>query len=104
MITINDHFVKTFIRIQVFTAKDPKEIVQFVTESCNDLYKKDEIEVFVDEILKEGHKKNKEVIDKLLLMIKQFAIDDYKDLNVDEDGLDEKDRIMMDVIQSIGLL
>ena len=102
MIVINDDVVRTFIRIQLYALKSREETVTFVTQACHGLYQESEIEMMTDNILSEGLSKNKEVVDKMMGMLKSFAIPEYEGLNRDDNGMDESDRIMLDVIQSIG--
>jgi hypothetical protein len=102
MIIINNGILKTFVRLQLASGKNREETIKHVFKASHGLYQEVEIEDVVNDIYAERPGRNKEVIDKLLSMIKEFVIPDYEGINTDEDGLDEADRMMMEVIESVG--
>jgi hypothetical protein len=103
MIVVNDGILRTFIRLQLASGKKREEAIKYVFNAANGLYQEIEIEDMVNEIYAEGIGRNQEVMDKLLSMISTYVIPDYEGENVDEDGLDEADRMMMEVIESVGI-
>lgn len=102
VIIVNDGILKTFIRWQLASGKTRQEAVNHVLKASHGLYQESEIEDFANEIYAEGEGKNQEVVDKLLSMMKRYVIPDYQGLNVDDDGLDEADRMIMEVVESVG--
>ena len=102
MIVVNDGIVKTFIRLQLASGKSREDAIQHVFKAAHGLYREEEVEDLVNEIYAEGLGRNKEVVGKLFSMLKTYVIPDYEGENIDEDGLDEADRIMIEVIESVG--
>lgn len=102
MIVVNEGIVKTFIRLQLASGKNREDAIQYVFKAAHGLYREEEVEDLVNEIYAEGLGRNKEVVEKLFSMLKTYVIPDYEGENIDEDGLDEADRIMIEVIESVG--
>lgn len=102
MITLNEEMIKTFIRLQLITQKPINDIISSTVIVCNNIFTEEQIRLIIKQILDDNQYKNTEVIDKLLIMVKEYVIDDYFGLNVDEFGMDEADRMIMDIICSIG--
>ena len=103
---LNANIIKTFIRIQYAITKnsDSDEIINTTYMVCQELYSKDEIALLADEVFEDGLEQNQKVINKMMEMLKQLLISEYEGLNLDEDGLDEADRVVFEVLESIGNL
>jgi len=104
MIIISEATIKIFIRLQLASQVKRDVCIEKVLGLCGDLFSSLEIEDWTNEIYAGGIKVNEKVIDKLMLMLEEFVSLEYYDLNIDDDDLDEADRLKIEIIESIGLL
>ena len=104
MLKLNSKILKTFIRIQYLMKSSRKDIVSIVNAIAGQFFSVDEIELLVDDVLASGEERNEEIIQKMLDMFQGYIITEYDGLNVDEDGMDEADRLIIEILESIGSL
>lgn len=80
------------------------DIISLINAIGGQFFSSDEIELLVDEVLADGDEKNEEIIQKMLDMFQSYIITEYDGLNEDEDGMDEADRLIIEILESIGSL
>lgn len=93
--------LKMFLRLQLAMGVPKDQAIESAFRSCRELFSWNEISDMTSEIYLDPDR-NQMVVDKMLEMSSQYVIKDYLDLNPDEDGLDEADRIMLDILESMG--
>ena len=104
MLKLNSKILKTFIRIQFLMKSGRNDIISLINAIGGQFFSSDEIELLVDEVLADGDEKNEEIIQKMLDMFQSYIITEYDGLNEDEDGMDEADRLIIEILESIGSL
>lgn len=86
-------------------SQEKDKIIESTFETCHELYSKDEIELIVGDIFELGEEENKKVMERMTEMMNSLLIVEYEGLNIDDDdGLDEADRVVLDILESIGNL